>query len=305
MKLSVPRFVALLAGLFLVSYLSAFLFQRHAVSPLQAVRPPAVETPVVDEEPPRVSEAVFAQTADRVTMGSGIQPEPPTGALAGYDQLLRQTAALPDGEEKLQLAQQVGAIRDRAAAPVLLDWAVATTDRALLRAALDALGPLVDAEFIAEIKRRFSTAFRQDDRYRLAKVIRNITNPEAVPALIELAEDATAPEQLTIAATEALATLATPPVVSLLLGKIEVAQPDETGRLMTAIARIDRAEALPALQYAAVGNKDASSDRARVAAIQALANFRDEQTRALLVQLSADTSDLVRGAAAEVLARMR
>ena len=305
MKLSVPRFVALLAVLFLVSYLIAFLFQRHAVSPRQAVGPPAVETPAVDDEPPRVGEAVFAQTADRVTMGSGIQPEPPTGALAGYDQLLRQTAALPDGEEKLRLAQQVGAIRDRAAAPVLLDWAVATTDRALLRAALDALGPLVDAEFLAEITRRFTTAFRQDDRYRLAKVIRNITNPEAVPALIELAEDAAAPEQLTSAATEALATLATPPAVSVLLGKIEVAPPDDTGRLMTAIARIDRAEALPALQYAAVGNKDASSDLARVAAIQALANFRDEQTRALLVQLSADASDSVRGAAADVLARLR
>lgn len=305
MKLSVPRLVALLAGLFFASYLIAFFVQRHAASQRPAIAAPAAAAPVEDEEAPRVSAEVFAQTADRVTMGSGVQPQPPAEALAGYDQLLRQMTALPDGVEKMQLAQAIGAINDRAAAPVLLDWAVSTTDRALLRSALDALGPLVDAELIAKIKHRFDAAFRQDDRYRLAKVIRNITNPEAVPALIELADDDDAPPQLSVAATEALATLATPPAVSLLLGKVETAPPDDTGRLMTAIARIDRAEALPSLQYAAVGNKDASTDLARIAAIQALGNFRDDETRQLLKRLGTDPSGGVRDAARDVLARTR
>ena len=121
--------------------------------------------------------------------------------------------------------------------------------------------------------------------------------------MIELADDATAPEELTVAATEALATLATPPAVSLLLGKLASAEPDDTGRLMTAIARIDRAEALPSLQYAAAGNKDASSDQARIAAIHALANFHDEPTRELLKRLDADPSEDVRNAARDVLAR--
>lgn len=297
--MTVPRFVGLLAGLFFASYLVGFMVQRHAVAPPRV----ALETPAPDEEPPPPSAEVFARSADRVTMGSGFHPEPPAGALAGYDQPFRELAALPDGEEKLRLAQEVGEIRDRAAAPVLLDWAVVTTDRALLRAALDALGPLADAELITEIRRRFTAAFRADDRYRLAKVIRNITNAEAVAALIELADDATAPEPLVVAATEALATLGTPPAVSLLLGKVEAAPPDDAGRLMTAIARIDRAEALSALQYAALGNKEAASDRARVAAIQALANFRDEQTRAILQRLGADPSGDIRAAARAVLAR--
>lgn len=266
---------------------------------------PAVEATATNDEPPSENEPAFAETADRVTMGSGNLPEPPTDALAEYDRLLRQMATMPDGDEKMQLAGQVGAIRDRMAAPLLLDWAVATTDRALLRSALEALGPLADAELIAEIKLRFAAAFRADDRYRLGKVIRNITNAEAVPALIELADDATAPEPLTVAATEALATLATPPAVSLLLGKIASAPPDDTGRLMTVIARIDRAEALPSLQYAAVGNKDASSDQARIAAIHALANFRDEPTRELLKRLGTDPSADVRDAARDVLARSR
>ncbi len=297
MKISVSRFLALLAGLFLTSYLVAFLLQRHKVAPAA----PVVLAPAVEEEPSR--EVIFAKTADRVTLGSGIQPKPPVDELTGYDQILRELESLPDGEQKLALAQQVSAIRDRRAAPVLLDWVMVTTDRALLRSALDALGPLADAELIAEIERRFAAAFREDDRYRLAKIIRNITNPETVPALIDLAEDATAPEQLSVAATEALATLATPPAVSLLFGKLAAATPGDTGRLMTAIARIDRAEALPSLQYAAAGNKDASSDRARIAAIQALANFRDEPTRELLQRLGADPSGDVRTAARDVLAR--
>lgn len=307
MRISVLRFVALLAGLFFASYLAAFLLQRHAVAPISSAIAPAVDANVrhADDETPRASVDDFAQTADRVTMGSGILPESPSDSRAEYDRLLRQTAALPDGEEKMQLAQQVGAIRDPAAAPVLLDWAVVTTDRVLLRSALDALGPLGDAELIAEIQRRFAAAFRADDRFRLAKVIRNITNPESVPALIELANDALAPEPLIIAATEALATLATPPAVSLLLGKIDTVAPDDTGRLMTAIARIDRTEALALLQYAALGNKDAPSDLARVAAIQALANFRDEQTRELLQRLGGDPNADVRDAAREVLARSR
>ncbi len=305
MKLSVPRFVALLAGLLVTSYLMTFFLQRHAVVPHSAPVVPSVEVAVANDEPPRGNEAVFAETADRVTMGSGILPEPPTDALVEYDRVLRQMATLPDGDEKMQLARQVGAIRDRMAAPVLLDWAVVTTDRALLRSALEALGPLADAELIAEIKLRFAAAFRADDRYRLGKVIRSITNAEAVTALIELADDTTAPEPLTVAATEALATLATPPAVSLLLGKLASAEPDDTGRLMTAIARIDREEALPSLQYAAVGNKDASTDQARVAAIHALANFRDEPTRELLKRLDADPSEDVRDAARDVLARSR
>ena len=164
MKLTLPRFAALLAGLFVVSYLVAFFVQRQAVVPRREVIPPAVEAPTRDEDAARVSAASFAQTADRVTIGSGILPEAPAGGLAGYDQLFRQTATLPDGEEKMRLAQEVGAIRDRAAAPVLLDWAVVTTDRALLRSALDALGSLADAELIAEMVRRFTAAFRADDR---------------------------------------------------------------------------------------------------------------------------------------------
>ena len=44
-----------------------------------------------------------------------------------------------------------------------------------------------------------------------------------------------------------------------------------------------------ALQFAAQGNKDASSIRTRIAAIQALANFSDQQTAELLAALSRDS----------------
>lgn len=304
MKMSTPRLVFAMAALFFGSYLAAFFFTRHSVSREQARTVPAAARVAVSEPEPK-PETNFALTADRVTMGSSFQPEVPVAPLAMFDGMIRGMAAMPDGPEKMTLGAEIGAIRDRAAAPVLLDWAVSTTDRAVLRSAIEALGPLADAELIADIRSRFAAAFRADDQYRLAKVIRNMTNPDAAPALMDLANDPAAPPQIAVAATEALATIATPPAVSLLLGKIEEVPADDIQRLITAISRIDRAEALPTLRYAALGNKDTPSDRARVAAIQALANFSDDETRQLLKDLGGDISGSVREAARAVLARGR
>lgn len=303
MRLTLPRFVALLVALFLVSLVAAYIATRPSEPQMDAA-PTAVAPPVPEPEQAPPTPA-FSETADRVTLGSGVEPAPPEGALAGVDQTLRKMAALPDGDEKMQLAHEVSAIRDRAAAPVLLGWATITPDRALLRSALAALGTLADAELIADIQRRYAAAFREDDRYRLGQVLRHITNPQAAPALISLAEDDTAPLQLTTAATEALATIGTPAAVSVLLGKLETAPPDDTGRLATALSRIDNAGALPALQYAAIGNKDASSERTRVAAIQALGNFHDAPTREILQRLSGEPSAAIREAARGVLDRGR
>lgn len=304
MKTSTPRVVAAMAALFFASYLIAFLITRHSVS-RQHIRDVSAAPQTAVAEPASQPETDFALTADRITMGSGFQPDAPAGPLVTFDGMIRQMASLPDGPEKLTLGAEIGSIRDRAAAPVLLDWAVSTTDRAVLRALIEALGPLADAELIAGIQSRFAAAFRADDQYRLAKVIRNITNPDAAPALMDVANDPAAPPQIAVAATEALATIATAPAVSLLLGKIEEVPADDTQRLITAISRIDRAEALPTLRYAAVGNKDTLSDRVRVAAIQALANFPDDETRQLLRELGGDTNGSVREAARAVLARAR
>jgi hypothetical protein len=293
MRLSIRKFLILQVAIFAVSAGVAFLFTRLHQSPT----PATVAVAVPDEAATEPALAAFEATADRITLGSGMEPAPRTGPLEELQTRLRRLAALPDGPEKVQLTQEVGAIRDPDAAPMLLDWATVTTDRALLRAVLEALGPMANAETIEDVQRRFAAAFRADDRYRLAKVLRNITNPDVAPALIALAESPDAPAQLTVAATEALATIGTADALSCLLGRLQAADPDDTARLMTAIARIDQPAALAALRYAALGNKDAPTDSTRAAAARALANFRDEETRAVLAQLSIDPSELVSAAA--------
>ncbi len=298
MRLSFRRFLTVQAALFAGSAIVAFLYVRQSPAPVEsaAAQPAPAETPAAPE--PTLP---YAATADRVTLGSGIEPDPRTGALAALETTLRRLAALADGPEKVQLTQEIGALRDFATIPLLLDWVTITTDRALLRAALEALGPMATAETIGEVQRRFSAAFRADDRYRLAKVLRNITNPDAALALIALAESPDAPPQLTVAATEALGTIGTPDALSCLLGRLQAADPDDTARLRTVIARIDQPAALAALRYAALGNKDAATETARAAAAQALANFRDEETRAVLAQLSTDPSAIVSSAAQSAL----
>jgi HEAT repeat protein len=302
MRLSIRRYLVLQVALFTGSALIAFLFFRLPQAPPEtaAAAPAPLET---SAEPPPA--APFEATADRVTLGSGIEPDARVGALENLQTELRRLAALPDGEEKLQLAQSIGDLRDPTAIPLLLDWATMTTDRALLRSALDALGPVATAETIADVQQRYTAAFRYDDRYRLAKVLRNISNPEAAPALIALAENADAPPELVVAATESLATIGTPEALACLLGKLQAADPDDTGRLKTAIARIEQPAALAALRFAALGNKDAPTDTTRAAAAQALANFRDEETLAVLEQLSADPSAIVSAAALGALERKR
>lgn len=294
MRLSIRKFVCLQVALFAVSAGVAILLTRQHPSPSQAAAPEPTPAEATAEPDPA---AAYAATADRVTLGSGLEPDSPTGGLAELQTRLRRLAALPDGPEKVQLTQEIGALRDPATISLLLDWVTITTDRALLRAALEALGPMATAETIAEVQRRFAAAFRADDRYRLATVVRNISNPDAAPALIALAESTEAPPQLAVAATEALGTIGTPEALSCLLGRLQVADPDDTARLITVIARIDQPAALAALRYAALGNKDAPTEATRAAAAQALANFRDEETRAVLAQLSTDPSEAVSAAA--------
>ena len=302
MRLSIRKFVVLQVAIFGVSAVVALLVTRPRPAPSQGTA--AVTAPAESAAEPDPA-ATYEATADRVTLGSGIEPDPQTGALQEVQTTLRRLAALPDGAEKVQLTQEIGAMRDPATIPLLLDWVTITTDRALLRAALEALGPMATAETIAEVRRRFAAAFRSDDRYRLAKVVRNITNPDAAPALIALAESPEAPPQLTVAATEALGTIGTPEALSCLLGRLQAADPDDTARLMTVIARIDQPAALATLRYAALGNKDAPTEITRAAAAQALANFRDEETRAVLAQLSTDPSETVSSAARDASVRGR
>ncbi len=302
MKRSKATLAVLIAGVGVVGSGIAFLCFSHS-APLPVARQP--EPAPVQAEPPVPVDPAFEKSADRVTIGTGRVAPQANAALVEFDGMLRRMAGLPEGEEKVQMAHHIEELTNRAAVPVLLDWATATTDRAVLRASLTALGHLANAEMIEDIEKRYSLTSLYDDRYRLARIIKDITNPEAVPALMELARATDAPAQLVAAATDALASIGTPPAVSLLLQKLEQDQGDGSARLATAIARIDRTEALSTLQFAALGNKDASSTRTRVAAIQALANFTDDQTRQLLTQLRADTTEEVRTAAAAALSQVR
>ena len=245
----------------------------------------------------------FEKTADTVTLGTGLVPSQTEPELERIDQMLRHMATLPEGEEKLRLGQEIGRMSEHAAMPVLLNWATTTPDRAVLRASLTALARMGDAEMIDDVQRRYAATRSYDDRYRLAKIIGSMSNPEAVPALMALADSPDAPRQLAVAATDALATVGTGPAVSLLLQKLDEEPPEESQRLQTAIGRINREEALPTLQFAARGNKDAPTVRGRIAAIQALANFPKEETAELFEELSGDATREVSEAARALLER--
>lgn len=281
-----------------------FAFHRSPSGGVAPAQDEMLRVRAAREESPEPGPA-FEKTADTVTLGSGVVPPQTDPALEKFDRMMQRMAALPEGDEKVARAQEIGLIDDPAAVPVLLNWAVATPDRGVLRASLTALARLGSAATIEDIQRRYAATRSYDERYRLGKVIASLANPEAAPALMALADSSEAPPQLVVAAADALATLGTGPAVSLLLQKLEAEPPEESQRLQTTIARINRAEAFPALESAARGNKDAPSARGRVAAIQALANFPEPQISGLLQELSADPTKEVSEAARAVLGRTR
>lgn len=269
------------------------LSQTDAPAPAPAQQSP---TPDVADESAAAT-AAFQKTADTRTLGSGLVPAQTEPELDRVDRMLRQIAALPEGDEKMLLAQEIARLNDPSVVPVLLNWATTTPDRTILRATLTALARMGDAAMIEDIQKRYAATRTYDDRYRLAKIIAGITNPEAVEPLMALADSPEAPVQLVAAAADGLATVGTGPAVSLLLQKFAAESSEEGQRLETAIARINRPEALSTLQFAARGNKDTPTTRGQIAAIHALANFSDEQTVEILNELSSDPAEEVSAAA--------
>lgn len=271
--------------------------------PTPAPEQPAAAPEVADEA--AAANAAFQKTADTRTLGSGIVPEQTEPELDRVDRMLRKIAALPEGDEKMLLAQEIARLNDRSIVPVLLNWATTTPDRTILRATLTALARMGDAAMIEDIEKRYAATRGYDDRYRLAKIIAGITNPDAVPSLMALADSTEAPRQLVTAAADGLATVGTGPAVSVLLQRFAAEPTEENQRLESMIARINRPDALSTLQYAARGNKDTPSVRGQIAAIQALANFSDEQTVEILSELSSDPTEEVSAAAKIALNRAR
>jgi hypothetical protein len=96
----------------------------------------------------------------------------------------------------------------------------------------------------------------------------------------------------------ALANVGDAQCVNYLLSRLEASQPGESAYLTNLVGQISQPRAQASLIYAAAGSKDVSAELGRTAAIQALANYPDEQTYVLLEQIASVERNAVAATAA-------
>ncbi len=207
--------------------------------------------------------------------------------------LLDTLAQTKEGSFKEELGRRVSGISNHDSWPVLLDSMVQTGDATVARATGSALARMADTPVIDEIVARYDAAATEAEIERLAQLVHNIQSPKATDALLSLAGDVTAAPQdsLQQAAIDALAKVGDAQCVSHLLQRLETAAPGEGTSIYNAITQVSNPDAHSQLLYAAAGNKEVSAESGRAAAIQALANYPNEETVALLERIVAQEAN--------------
>jgi HEAT repeat protein len=229
------------------------------------------------------------------------------GSPESVEALLDGLAQLQDGDLKEEICKLASVVSNKAAADSLLEIMTTAEDRSLVRASEYALAHMVDSEMLSRFAADFNSSQNDTANERLLNLVRNTASREAEEALTTLAGPVKEPEftPLTTAALSGLSRLGTATGADNLFQRLESAPPDRSSDIFNAISQISGSdEARSVLQYAATGNKQTSSDRTRVAAIHALGNYPDGQTRDILHSLSSDASESVRQAATTVLQRL-
>jgi HEAT repeat protein len=217
----------------------------------------------------------------------------------------------PEGSSEAQqtaLLVAIAELRNQEALPELMKSLAEASPPALVGAVQAAVCHMAAEDEVRELLTRYGESADEEYRRRVENVLRRLENADAAPALIEaFADPATAPgSALYGAIIEGLAHLGTTATASSLLQRLDSAGREEPADgLLAAIGNISGPHALSALQYAAEGNKEATRDQTRVAAILALRNYWDERTLHLLETLAADENQSIRETASQTLALVR
>jgi HEAT repeat protein len=213
----------------------------------------------------------------------------PVAANALFD-ILAQTG---EGLYKEDLAKRVSHITNHDSWPLLLDSMLQADDPSAVRAAGTSLSRMADTPILDEVVARYATATTEAELERLAQLVGNIRSSKATESLLSLAGDVASPPQdsLQEAAIRALANVGDAQCVNHLLQRLEATPPGEGTDIYNAITRISDPDGYAQLLYAAAGSKDVSAEHGRTAAIQALSNYPNEQTCALLERIVAQESN--------------
>ncbi len=203
------------------------------------------------------------------------------------------------GRENAAVLVQTGTAAPLSSASALLKDYLKQTDESAVPAARYLLSRM-DNPGLLETLRQSYAGSTAADREKIRELVAALSSPVFEKGLIEMAGPAEHPPQDELAwpALQGLANMGTATATDQLLERIEKSiGAAGTGDLAELVRNVTASPlSVAALRAAAGGNKRFSADATRVAAIRALARFRDGQTLALLKRLETDPSAAVRAA---------
>ena len=247
---------------------------------------------------------MLTNTADTAAMRLAAAALARLGSPQAIQTLYDALGRLQDGDWKEEICRLASGVTNRESANVLMEILKSTQDQSLIRASEYALGHMADIAIVSAFAKDYDANSDADIKERILNLVRNIHSRDAESALNDLAGPSASPpsDPLARAALEGLSHIGTATATDNLLQRLEAAPPDRTCDIFNAITRVSGSdEGRAQLQYAAMGNKQASSDRTRVAAIYGLGNYPDGETRTALQQLSQDSNTVIRAAAQQTL----
>lgn len=221
--------------------------------------------------------------------------------------LISLLTSTQDSKLKAELCLIVASVRNPDLGIDLLDAYMQSSDSEAVSSAFACLVHVANNSLINEIVSRYASSGNLEERGLACQLIAGLKNPDGIEALIRLAEDPAGPdnEPLLQASIYGLTSIGTAPAADYILERLEAGARSNADFLASALSRICNPAAQSALIYAALGNKEAQSARTQAAAIQALANYPNQEVISLLEELAAGNVPEVSQAATESLDRIR
>jgi len=206
----------------------------------------------------------------------------------------------PSNDRKNLLAEAGEDISEKNAAGTLFKMLDGENDDHVLDMAQIGLANIADTTLLHDLTDRFKKTDNNEIKDNYADTVRQITNEDMIPSLIEMAHsyDANSFSELSAAAIEALGSIGTPEAVRYMLNRIPSAGKEESTTLALSIERITDYDSLPILRHAAEGGIANGDPFVRTVALHALGNYDDQENVDFLKHTMASESDRIYRAAA-------
>ena len=319
---NVPLEKALIRLLGGTSYVIIWAYDFSASSPSKVCRPVAVWVGPRDTDHPTFPDSTFLQTGDDGVpvldelasrlfdadstneVLNAAQLSAAMGTPEAVRSLFDALEKMPDGDLRENVIRIAGSITNAAAAPVLSDVWLHAQDAGIARAAAQALARMVDGEGLRQLREACEQRETPEEAARFIDLLQQVSSPAAEDVITKwTGEEARAPATaLEAAAWTALSRIGTGSAANRLIERANSVPEAEALSVYEAFNTMaPTPPALAALRYAAEGNKLATHEATRLAALQSLARFPDGETVSLVQRMAADPSARVQETAGMIL----